>query len=424
MKNSIGIDFGTTNTTASITINGDEPKLVKLEQDNVTIPTALYFPDGGNLVYFGREAQKRYISHETDGRFMRSMKRILGTSLMDGRGTKIQGVLTKFDKIIELFITHIKSRAENEAGINIENVVMGRPVHFRDNDPTGDIAAENQLRQIALNAGFKNIEFQFEPIAAAFAHERSITSEKLAAVIDIGGGTSDFTIIRLSPERRDKIDRSSDILANTGVRIGGNDFDKGLSLQSFMPEFGYGSGLRIGANNDQVLAMPNTPYIDLSTWSSVNDLYSYKTLNNIKTWLMQSVAPEKLNRLHEIIIKELGHDNLDLVEQAKIYLSDKSNIEIKLKYISDMPQLSISRSDLEEAIHKDIEKINASLDECVRISGVNANDIDLVILTGGSTEIPYVTNTLQKRFPNAELSTSNKLASVGLGLAYDAMRRF
>ena len=129
---------------------------------------------------------------------------------------------------------------------------MGRPVHFRDNDPSGDAQAQAELEKIARSVGFKHVAFQYEPIAAAFAHEQNLSSEKLAFVVDIGGGTSDFTVIRLSPTRKLKLDRSDDVLANTGVRIGGNDFDKDLSLKSFMPCFGLGSEYRSGDKNIKI----------------------------------------------------------------------------------------------------------------------------------------------------------------------------
>jgi len=424
MKKSAGIDFGTTNSSAAIAQNGQEPHLVKLEKEFTTIPTALYFSEYNDDVFFGRDAQIRYTNDENTGRFMRSIKRLLGTSLMNSAGTQIGTNLVKFDIIIECFIKHLKNKIDTTAGESVENVIMGRPVHFHDNDPSGDAAAENELRKIALNAGFKNIVFQFEPIAAAFAHEQLLSSEKLAAVIDIGGGTSDFTIIKLSPEHKNLSDRTNDILANTGVRIGGNDFDKSLALKSFMPEFGLGSELGGRGKHNQILPMPNTPYFNLATWSSVNDLYTLKSLNNISDWLFQSRSPEKLNRLSEIAIKRLGHTNLDYVENAKIQLSDKEELKIILDFLIDKPTVSASRNDFESAILNNVNKIKKSIEDCIKLSGTKNEDITLVILTGGSTEIPYISDIMRSYFPNAELSTSNKLSSVGLGLAYDSLRCF
>lgn len=421
MKKSAGIDFGTTNSTAAIATNNMTPVLVPVEDKHVTIPTAIFFPGNKPEIYFGRDAQNHYIGDISDGRYMRSLKRILGTPLMQSMGTLIGKQIIRYDEIISYFVKHLKNKIDIAADDNIENVVMGRPVHFRDNDHAGDAAAESELRTIALNAGFKNVAFQFEPIAAAFAHERLINSEKLAVVIDIGGGTSDFTVIRLSPARRDLLDRHDDVLANTGVRIGGNDFDKSLSLESFMPLFGMGSELR---SNSNLLPMPVGPYFDLSTWNCVNDVYTYKYLNNIRGWLMQSCSPEKLKRLLELAELRLGHTNLDYVETAKIKLSDTDNLDIILDFLSDAPEIKISRTQFESAIENSVSKIQKSMSDCLNMAGVKSTDIDLVILTGGSTEIPYISNLMKSYFPNAEISASDKLSSVGLGLAYDSIRRF
>lgn len=414
-----GIDFGTTNSAAAIS-DGATPRMVDVEGGKDTIPTALFFADKTNRVHYGRDAQNKYTNGDGSGRFMRSMKRILGSQTMRG-GTVVNGKMTRFDTIIEYFVKHLKQKIDKAAGTKVEYVVMGRPVHFRDNDPAGDAQAQAELEKIALAAGFKHVAFQYEPIAAAFAHEQNLTSEKLAFVVDIGGGTSDFTIIRLSPERKFKLDRTEDVLANTGVRIGGNDFDKALSMKSFMPCFGLGTEYK---SHDKNITIPTSPYISLSTWSSVNEVYNYKTLNMVRGYTVWGLEPEKTKRLYEIIENCLGHKNLDYVENAKMALSSQQDYEIVLDFLTDAPLVKTNRSVFEDSIKSDIAKIEKSVQECIAQAGIKNTDIELVILTGGSTEIPYVSCVMQSYFPNAELSSANKMASVGLGLAYDAMRRF
>ena len=414
-----GIDFGTTNSAAAIS-DGNAPRMVDVEAGKDTIPTALFFADKTNCVHFGRDAQNKYTNGDGSGRFMRSMKRILGSQTMRG-GTVVNGKITRFDTIIEYFVKHLKQKIDKAAGTKVEYVVMGRPVHFRDNDPAGDAQAQAELEKIALAAGFKHVAFQYEPIAAAFAHEQNLTSEKLAFVVDIGGGTSDFTVIRLSPERKLKLDRTEDVLANTGVRIGGNDFDKALSMKSFMPCFGLGTEYK---SYDKNITIPTSPYISLSTWSSVNEVYNYKTLNMVRGYTVWGLEPEKTKRLYEIIENRLGHKNLDYVENAKMALSAQQEYEIVLDFLADAPLIKTNRSIFEDAIKSDMAKIEKSVQECIAQAGIKNTDIELVILTGGSTEIPYVSRVMQSYFPNAELSSANKMASVGLGLAYDAMRRF
>ena len=414
-----GIDFGTSNSSTAIT-NGGVPRLVDVENGRNTIPTALYFPEKSSEVFYGRTAQQKYVDSETGGRFMRSMKRILGTHLMDS-STQINGHMVKFDDIIGAFVSYMKQKIDASANENVESVVMGRPVHFRDNDPTADDKAQQELERITKKAGFKNVCFQYEPIAAAFAHEQKINSEKLACVIDIGGGTSDFTVIRLSPENRNKADRTKDVLANTGVRIGGNDFDKNLSLNAFMPVLGMGTDYKVYG---KVLSIPNSIYINLSTWNQVNDVYNYKTLNLVKGYQTWALEPEKLARLYQVVQNRLGHINLNYVEKAKIALSKDLSIESILDFLSDKPSIYITREEFNNSISNDVEKIEKFLSECILQAGVKNEDIDLVILTGGSTEVPRVSEIATKFFPNAEVSAGDKLSSVGMGLAYDARRIF
>ncbi len=414
-----GIDFGTSNSSTAIT-NGGVPRLVDVENGRNTIPTALYFPEKSSEVFYGRTAQQKYVDSETGGRFMRSMKRILGTPLMDS-STQINGLMVKFDDIIGAFVSYMKQKIDASANENVESVVMGRPVHFRDNDPTADDKAQQELERITKKAGFKNVCFQYEPIAAAFAHEQKINSEKLACVIDIGGGTSDFTVIRLSPENRNKADRTKDVLANTGVRIGGNDFDKNLSLNAFMPVLGMGTDYKVYG---KVLSIPNSIYINLSTWNQVNDVYNYKTLNLVKGYQTWALEPEKLARLYQVVQNRLGHINLNYVEKAKIALSKDLSIESILDFLSDKPSIYITREEFNNSISNDVEKIEKFLSECILQAGVKNEDIDLVILTGGSTEVPRVSEIVTKFFPNAEVSAGDKLSSVGMGLAYDARRIF
>lgn len=421
-KFSCGIDFGTTNTSAAVTSAEIQPELVNVEDKHVTIPSALFFDAFDNHITFGREAMQNYMLGG-QGRFMRSLKRVLGTDLMNIR-TQINDTPMLFEQILSHFIRHIRHKIEIRAGAVVESVVMGRPVHFRDNDPAGDKKAGEELERIARLAGFKQIDFQFEPIAAAFAHEIRVKGEKLACVIDIGGGTSDFTVIRLGEKHIAKTDRSSDILASTGVRIGGNDFDRDLSLQAFMPELGQGSLCRNKIRPDETMSVPNAQFFDLSEWSSINSLYSYASVSEVRKTLMQSLEPKKYGRLLEIMEKELGHKLLNRVEETKINLTTQDKYCAILEFISDKPKIMAERGDFEKAVSRNIQNISLAVDECKKQAGIKTEQIELIVLTGGSTEIPAVKNSLCSHFPQAKISQEDKLSSVGFGLAYDAKRKF
>jgi hypothetical chaperone protein len=413
---SCGIDFGTSNSSVALASNNNV-NLVPVEGANVTIPSAIFFNQEDNKAFYGRAAIAMFLERH-EGRFMRSLKRVLGTSLMK-QGTLVNGKLMKFDRIIASFLRNIKIKADATAGQSIEHVVMGRPVHFVDNDPGADQRAEQELRDIALSIGFKHVDFQFEPIAAAFAHEVKISGEKLAIVADLGGGTSDFTVIRLSNKNTRKADRSSDILANTGVRIGGNDFDKDLSLAAIMPEIGYKS-----TYGEKHLEVPLKPYHDLAEWSKVNFLYTPKIMTQMRQLLNSSHDRKRFSRLLQILEQETGHAVLAATEETKIALTAAPVYNTPFSFLEEGLYIPVMREQFEGAIRFEVARILDSVMQCLREASVQKEDIDLVILTGGSTEVPLIQEQFRQMFPGAALADENKLSSVGLGLAYDSQNRF
>ncbi len=413
---SCGVDFGTSNSAITVHSN-DEVKIIEAEPGKVTIPSALFFVDRQPEIHFGRSAIQLFLAGK-EGRFMRSLKRVLGTSVMK-QGTLINGRLMKFDKIIGSFIQNLKEKAENTLQDDLEDVVMGRPVHFVDGDPEADHRAQAELHEIARNVGFKNIAFQFEPIAAAYAHEATLTSEKLALIADIGGGTSDFTVIRLSNKYLAKSDRTADILANSGIRIGGNDLDKALSLLSFMPAIGYGT--TYGEKN---LPVSVKPFQDLSEWSKVNFLYTNKIRMQIRQILAQSHDKERFKRVLAVIEEEKGHTLLQEVEQVKISLTQSQETHANLDFIANDLTIRVERKEFEHAIQDHLAHVSKTALECIRSAGLQPKAINLIVLTGGSTEIPLVQHEFKRLFPQAAISDENKLSSVATGLAYDSIRTF
>ncbi|RAJ95727.1 putative chaperone protein [Larkinella arboricola] len=413
---SCGIDFGTSNSSIALAQN-QTISLVPVEDAHVTIPSAIFFQQVDNKAFYGRTAINLFFSRQP-GRFMRSLKRVLGTPLMK-QGTVVNGTAMNFSNIIASFLRSLKQKADAGAGQEVENVVMGRPVHFVDNSPESDARAQDELREIARRIGFKNVDFQYEPIAAAFAHEARLTGEKLAIVVDLGGGTSDFTVIRLSGQSVRKTDRTSDILANTGVRVGGNDFDKDLSLAAIMPELGYRS-----TYGDKNLEVPLKPFHDLAEWSKVNFLYTPKLITQTRQLLHQSHDKRRYRRLLSVLENETGHALLAATEGAKIALTDQEMYETPFEFVEEGFVVPIKRRLFEDAIRLEVEKIVTSATQCLRDAGVGNEAIELVILTGGSTEVPLVQSEFRRLFPNAAVADENKLSSVGLGLAYDSQNKF
>ncbi|WP_036304824.1 Hsp70 family protein [Methylobacter tundripaludum] len=414
-----GIDFGTSNTTVAIAQGNDDPiTLVPVEDEHLTIPSTIFFPTESPTVVFGRKAITAHIARE-DGRFMRSFKRVLGTSLMK-EGTYISGRKTNFENIIGHFIEDIKLKAELSADREINNVVAGRPVHFVDGNDKADKEAEAQLNAIFAAAGFKNIRFQYEPIAAAFAHELTMgDTERLAVVMDIGGGTSDFTVMRLSERYIKKHDRQEDILSNAGIRMGGNDFDRALSMKCFMPLLGLGS--LWGCKG---LGFPITPFFDLSELSKIQSMYTQKYKRDLSQLIGQSNDKVLTNRLLSIVEEEQGHTLMSIVEEAKIRLSACEQTTADLSFIEADLQVRLDRAKFEDSLHGCIESIQKTINACIVMAGIKTDEVALVILTGGGTAIPLIQQITRRIFPHAEISDGNRLSSVGFGLACDARRYY
>ncbi|HWA30176.1 MAG TPA: Hsp70 family protein, partial [Rhizomicrobium sp.] len=253
-----GLDFGTSNSALGIWRDG-AATLAPVEGTSTLIPSAIFFDfEQHGRVIFGREAIDLYIG-EHDGRLMRALKTILGSPLID-EATAVGRRRIKLTEVVEMFVRHLKAKAEEFAGHEITQVVHGRPVRFVDNDDAADARAESVLRDIAHRVGFRDVMFEYEPIAAAYHYEETVTGEELVLIADIGGGTSDFSVIRIGPERRARSDRREDLLGNTGVRIGGTDFDTRLNIDAVMPLLGLGTQLTV-----KDLPMPKAIYYELAT---------------------------------------------------------------------------------------------------------------------------------------------------------------
>ncbi len=403
-----GIDFGTSNTTMAVK-DAESSSLVILEGGKPTIPTALFFTERNRDILFGQSAVDAYLMGG-EGRFMRSLKRALGTSLMD-QSVSVNGARTDFATIIGRFLTHIKMTAEKNLDDELTDVTLGRPVHFQDNDQAADQRAEKQLYEIAENIGFKHVRFQFEPVAAALAHEKKITGEKLALVIDIGGGTSDFSVIRLNSTFKSGRDRAQDILANTGIRIGGNDCDKAVNLDAAMPLLGMNSSY-----GDKYLQIPHSIYYDLSEWVKVNWCYTPQNENWTRHMIREAHEPEKLRRLEKTLQDHLGHKILNKAEAIKIALSTETIVKADFGFLDHGLSVRMTQDRLDGLLKKILAPVQTMMLKTLNMAGVTASDIAVVVLTGGSTGLPIFQAWINAHFPHAEVSGEDRLGSVGLGL--------
>jgi len=415
MAHACGLDFGTSNSTVGFCRPG-QPALLALEDGKLTLPSAVFFNAEEESAYFGRAALENYLAGH-DGRLMRSLKSLLGTSLIDGQ-TDVNGRALPYRELLAQFIGELKRRAEASAGQAFSSAVIGRPVFFIDDNAAADQLAEATLADVAQKAGFKDIVFQFEPIAAAFDYESQIAREELVLIADIGGGTSDFSLIRVSPERARKPDRRDDILANGGVHIGGTDFDKYLSLACVMPVLGLGSRLK---NNSEV---PSSYFFNLATWHTINLAYTKKVWSDLKDLYRDAGERDKFDRLLNLVEQRTGHWLAMQVEEAKIALSDTALHTLELDRLQPPIALDIARETFDAAIARQIGSIAGTVSGVLRDAGVTADAVDTVFFTGGSSGVPALREQIGALMPNAHRVEGDLFGSIGTGLGLDALRKF
>jgi hypothetical chaperone protein len=415
MANACGVDFGTSNSTVGWVRPG-HPSLLALEDGKATLPSVVFFNADDEQVRYGRAALADYLEGY-EGRLMRSLKSLLGTSLMDGQ-TEVAGRALPFRQLLAYFIGELRRRAQQQAGRAFDSAVFGRPVYFVDDDPQADRLAEDTLAEIARAAGFKDIGFQYEPIAAAFDYESRIEKEELVLIADIGGGTSDFSLVRLGPDRAGRVERRDDILATGGVHIGGTDFDKYLSLASVMPLLGYGSTLLSGA------PVPSSYYFNLATWHTINQAYTRKSVAQLEDLTRDAADPAKLACLRHLIDERAGHWLAMRVEEAKIGLSGAPLVELELERLSPPERLQVERAVFEAAIAGLVDQVGATVQRLLGEAGVAAERVDTVFFTGGSSGVARLRERIAAIVPQARRVEGDLFGSIGAGLAIDAARKF
>ena len=411
-----GIDFGTSNSSVGLFTRG-EPTLLQFPGEGTSVPSAIFYATEDPAVFFGRQAVLQY-TDGVDGRLMRSLKSILGSSLM-GEQTALGNRRLAFQDIILDFFSFLKSSIDQHHDEDVEQVVLGRPVHFVDDDVEQDKLAEQQLQDIAHRAGFRHVEFQFEPVAAALSYEHSLTDEQLAMVVDIGGGTADFTLVRLSPARHAKVDRADDILSTAGIHIGGTDLDRQLNLHAIAPHLGMGTGVKGTAR-----LLPHSAYFDLATWHRIPLLYKPAVLNRLRQIQLDAAEPDKVQLLIDVVERRLGHALAREVESVKIALSDAMEATCNLSGLSSPLRESVTRQSFEISIAELADNLVQCVSDVALSAGVSSESVTRVFYTGGTSTVPLLRQRLAALFSRAEHVKGDAFGSVGLGLAIDAERRF
>ncbi|MDD1794514.1 molecular chaperone [Enterovibrio sp. ZSDZ42] len=447
----IGFDYGTANCSVAVIENG-APRLLSLEGDSPFIPSTLCAPtreavseylwrhfdikpsdqvgeqllrravafnreegidvESGDL-RFGRSALATYLEDPEEVYYVKSPKSFLGaTGLRDVQ-------VSFFEDLVCAMMSNIKQQAESDLQDDITQAVIGRPVNFQGSGgEKANQQAESILTAAAKRAGFKDVLFQFEPVAAGLEYESTLTQDRTVLVVDIGGGTTDCSLIQMGPSWINQDDRQASLLAHSGCRVGGNDLDIHLAFEQLMPLFGKGSTLQRG------IEMPVTQFwnpIAINNVAAQSDFYASANRKALEQLMRDATEPEKIERLIKVHRDTLGYQIVRSAEEAKILLSEQQAARVTLPIQGKELAVNIASTQLSDAIIKPVTKIAELVTEALAQAETKP---EVIFMTGGSARSPILRALLETTLPGVPIVAGDYFGSVTSGLARHAATKF
>lgn len=379
-----GVDFGTSNTVVAYN-DGLRTKILDIDNDLsgekvTTLPSALFFHESKEIFY-GWKAISKYLEDYESGRYMQSLKSLLTENQYSG--TIVYGRTRTFQEIITTFLKGIKIISEKVSNDHMDFAVIGRPVHFSFKYEL-DSYAVNLLKDIAQFVGVKNIRFQYEPIAAALAYEKRLGEKEIhnVLVVDMGGGTSDFTIFRARGSTTEAHDRSKDIIAVGGVRFGGDTIDSLMFWEFLAKHFGKGSEVRGLSLNRSIEYFPSTILSPLKEWHQLPFLREPKVRNRIREVAERSMDQKLMKNLETLIDYNLSFELFQKIEKAKRVLSIQDEAKIEFNVLGVVINEIITRKAFEKILENKVALVISQIEELIAKSGLHKDQIHTVFLTG------------------------------------------
>jgi len=427
-----GVDFGTTNSAIAMLRPGGELQLAQFSFRGEAIPSSrslLYFEQWKTANdqrrvhgYSGSSAIERYLDAEEKGRLIQSLKSHLSSHALTG--TEIFGRRHRLEELVARIISDVRKQAEEQFMHPVRRATVGRPVRFvgAESEEDDDFAV-SRLRDAFMAAGFEEVEFELEPVAAALSYEATLTREELILIGDFGGGTSDFSLLRVGPEARGRGQRPEDLLGNTGVGLAGDAFDARIIHKLVSPALGSNSDAR--SLNKILPAVPAWIYANLERWHYLSFLRTNNVREILKSARVRALEPEKIEALIAVIEGDLGYQLHQAVQKAKFELSQQESTEFAFRdgragaSTIDL-RIPISRAQFESWITEELATIEHSVDALLKSTGVEARQVDRVFLTGGSSFVPAVRRIFSNRFGHDRIRGGNEFTSVAQGLALRA----
>jgi hypothetical chaperone protein len=414
---SVGIDFGTTNSALAIVDAQGEPQLEGPLRSIVQFDPERREPTGRLIPAVGPDAVEAWLDTRADGRLIQSAKSFLASKLF--LSTNVFGTTFSLETFVAYILRALRVRAEARFGAIPARAVVGRPVSFAGAAARADEdLALRRLTSALAEAGFGEVRFEYEPVAAAWHFEHTLDADALVLIGDFGGGTSDFSLVRVGPGERARHRRSESILGSAGVALAGDAFDGKLVRHLVAPRLGRGDTFR--SPFGQVLPVPTWLYGHLERWNHVSFLRSRDTLRILYDLQRDAVDPGPLAALLHLVENDLGFELYRAVQVTKEALSTADEARFHFRdgpLVIDVP---VARRDFEAWIGDELETIARCVDGLLARTGVSPADVDRVFLTGGSSLMPAVRRPFEERFGDARIATGSEFTSVARGLALAA----
>ncbi|MCU1232977.1 MAG: molecular chaperone [Candidatus Solibacter sp.] len=365
----------------------------------------------------GPGAIEQYLAAETKGRLIQSLKSYLTSRSLTT--TDVFGHRRTLEELIARILADLREQAERQFGVAIRHAMVGRPVRYVGAETEEDnVFAMDRLRKAFQAAGYDSVDFEMEPVAAAYYYESTLDHDELILIGDFGGGTSDFSLLRVGPKVRREGRRPEDFLGNSGVGLAGDAFDAKIVRNLVSPRLGAGSMAR--AHEKVLPAVPNWVYGKLERWHHLSFLRTRAVLNMLESTKVQAFEPEKIAALIHLIEEDLGYHLHAAVQRTKVRLSEAEEAEFRFVDGDLEIRAKVRRTEFEEWIGEDVGTLERCIDGLLAECGVAAADVDVVFLTGGSSFVPAVRRIFDTRFGAARVRSGNEFTSVARGLALRA----
>jgi hypothetical chaperone protein len=420
----VGIDFGTTNSS------------VALVNDDGTVQMASFATRGGSTLSYrsvlylqqvkeqggrrrthawtGPAAIENYLGAEEKGRLIQSLKSYLPSRTLTG--TEIFGRRYTFEALVARILSDLREQAEKQFGVSIRQATVGRPVRFVGAETEQDDAfAVSRLREAFGLAGFERVNFEMEPVAAARSYESTLDRDELILIGDFGGGTSDFSLLRVGPGIRQRGRTAQDLLGNRGVGLAGDAFDARIVRKLVSPALGSDSYARVPGK--LLPAAPAWIYSNLERWHYLSFLRTREVTEILSRARISASEPEKIEALITLIEEDLGYQLHQAVQRLKYELSHSQRADFHFRDGSMDLRMRVTRSDFEGWIQQELNAIQECVDALLEASGVRPEDVDRVFLTGGSSFVPAVRRIFETRFGHERIRGGHEFTSVAYGLA-------